>query len=54
MRSTKSPEQGQVQSEPKPGYFYILLKIHKHGNPGRRIVSSNGHPTERISEFVDF
>ena len=36
------------------GCFYILPKIHKQGNPGRPIISSNGHPTERISEFVDY
>ena len=41
-------------SEPKAGRFYILPKIHKQGNPGRPIISSNGHPTERISEFVDY
>ena len=29
--------------------YYILLKIHKTENPGRPIVSSNSHPTERIS-----
>ena len=39
---------------PQPGRFYILPKIHKQGNPGRPIISSNGHPTEHISEFVDF
>ena len=33
-------------SEPKAGRFYILPKIHKQGNPGRPIISSNGHPTE--------
>ena len=38
---------------PRAGRFYILPKIHKQGNPGRPIISSNGHPTERISEFVD-
>ena len=38
----------------KPGRFYILPKIHKTGNPGRPIVSSNSHPTERISQFVDY
>ena len=27
--------------------------MHKQGNPGRPIVSSNSHPTERISQFVD-
>ena len=34
--------------------FYILPKIHETGNPGRPIVSSNSHPTERISQFVDY
>ena len=38
---------------PKAGRFYMLPKIHKQGNPGRPIISSNGHPTERISEFVN-
>ena len=38
---------------PRAGRFYILPKIQKQGNPGRPIISSNGHPTERISEFVD-
>ena len=37
-----------IQTDPKPGRFYILPKIHKQGNPGRTIVSSNSHPTERI------
>ena len=39
---------------PRAGRFYILQKIHKQGNSGRPIISSNGHPTERISEFVDY
>ena len=39
---------------PKAGRFYILPKIHKPGNPGRPIVSANGHPTEKISEFVSY
>ena len=43
-----------IQTDPKPGRFYILPKVHKQGNPGRPIVSSNSHSTERISEFVDF
>ncbi|XP_063448501.1 uncharacterized protein LOC134728033 [Mytilus trossulus] len=38
----------------KPGRLYLLPKIHKVNNPGRPIVSANGHPTEKISEFVDF
>ena len=39
---------------PKAGHFYILPTAHKINNPGRLIVSSSNHPTERISEFVDF
>ena len=39
---------------PTPGKFYLLPKIHKNGIPGRPICSSNNHPTERISEFVDY
>ena len=38
----------------RPGRFYILPKIHKPLIPGRPICSSNNHPTERISEFVDY
>ena len=33
--------------------FYLLPKIHKPGNPGRSIVSSNNSPTENISQYVD-
>ena len=43
-----------IQTDPKSGRFYILPKVHKQGTPGRPIVSSNSHPTERISQFVDF
>ena len=43
-----------IQTDVKPGRFYILPKVHKPGNPGRPIVSSNSHPTERISHFVDY
>ena len=39
---------------PKVGRFYLLPKIHKVNNPGRPIASANGHPTEKIYEFVDF
>ena len=42
-----------IDDQPKAGQFYLLPKIHKAGNPGRPIVSANGHPTENISEFVD-
>ncbi|XP_068696876.1 uncharacterized protein [Montipora foliosa] len=42
-----------IQPDVKPGRFYILPKVHKPGNPGRSIVSSNSHPTERISHFID-
>ena len=42
------------QTVVKPGRFYILPYIHKTGNPGRPIVSSNSHLTERISQFVDY
>ena len=38
----------------KPGRFYLLPKIHKEGNPGRPIISANQHPTEKISEFIDY
>ena len=41
------------ENSPKPGRFYTIPKMHKQGNPGRPIVSSNSHPTERISQFVD-
>ena len=43
-----------IQTDVKPGRFYILPKVHEPGNPGRPIVSSNSHPTERISHFVDY
>ena len=42
------------ENSPKPGRFYTIPKLHKQGHPGRPIVSSNSHPTERISQFVDF
>ena len=35
------------------GRFYMLLKIHKKGVPGRSICSSVNHPTSRISKLVD-
>ena len=36
-----------------PDGFTFCLKCQKQGNPRRPIVSSNSHPTERISQFVD-
>ena len=50
----EKPKKYLVQTYVKPGRFYILPKIHKTGNPGRPLVSSNSHPTERISQFVDY
>jgi len=47
-------QQYLIQTNVKPGRFYILPKIHKTGNLGRPIASSNDPPTERISQFVDF
>jgi hypothetical protein len=32
----------------------MQTQIHKENNPWRPIVSANGHPTEKISEFIDF
>jgi hypothetical protein len=43
-----------IPDSSKPGRFYLLPKIHKANNPGRQIVSANGHPTEKISRFVDY
>ena len=41
------------ENSPKPGRFYTIPNIHKQGHPGRPIVSSNSHPTKRISQSVD-
>ena len=43
-----------ITPNPVPGRFYILPKVHKEGNPGRPIISGNGTPTERISQYVDY
>ena len=43
-----------IPEDPRPGRFYLLPTIHKENNPGRPTVSANGHPTETISEFIDF
>ena len=42
-----------IPQHPRVARFYLLPKIHKRGNPGRLIVSSNSAPTENISQFVD-
>ena len=41
---------------PRTSRMYLLPKIHKNiiPPPGRPVISSNGSPTERISQFVDF
>ena len=50
----KNTKRFLTQPSPKPGRFYILPKIHKQRNSRRPIVSSNGHPTEHLSQFVDY
>ena len=37
-----------IPQHPRTAEFYLLPKIHKPGNPGRPIVSSNGAPTENV------
>ena len=41
---------------PRTSRLYLLPKIHKNVQPPpeRPVISSNGAPTERISQFVDF
>ena len=53
-RINDKTKQYLIQSDIKPGRFYILPKVHKPGNPRRPIVSSNSHPTERLSHFVNY
>ena len=45
-----------AESNVRTSQFYMLPKIHKTkiNPPGRPIVSGNGCPTERISQFIDF
>ncbi len=42
--------------KPRTSRLYLLPKIHKEKRPPpcRPVISANGSPTERISEFVDF
>ena len=44
-----------LQNDPRPARFYLLPKIPKNINqpPGRPIMAGNGHPTEKLSEYVD-
>uniref|UniRef100_A0A8C3H6A6 Reverse transcriptase domain-containing protein n=1 Tax=Chrysemys picta bellii TaxID=8478 RepID=A0A8C3H6A6_CHRPI len=55
----KLPDKAQEQIctdtclEPRPGVFYLLPKIHKHGNPGRPIISGIGTLTSGLSGYVD-
>ena len=41
-------------SPPRTPIFYLLLKIHKPGNPGRPIILGCDSPTHRLSSFIDF
>ena len=43
-----------IPQHPRVAKFYLLPKLHKLGNPGRPIVSSNSAQTEIISWFVDW
>ncbi|XP_053899191.1 uncharacterized protein LOC128845033 [Malaclemys terrapin pileata] len=40
-------------SEPRPGVFHLLPKIHKPGNPGRPIISGIGTLTAGLSGYLD-
>ena len=56
--STASPPQGLSKTDlltpqPRTPSLYLLPKIHKPGNPGHTIVSSNGSPTECISAYIN-
>ena len=44
-----------ADSNVRTAQFYMLPKIHKtlQNPPGRPIVSGNGCPTERVSQFID-
>ena len=42
-----------IPQHPRVARFDLLPKIHKPGNPGRSIVSSNSVSMENISQFAD-
>lgn len=42
-----------IQENPRPGQFYMLMKVHKQNHPGRPIISGIGTNTENISAFID-
>ena len=52
----KKRQQYLTPTNPKPGKFYLLPKIHKMvlPPPGRPIVSQTGSPTEKISGYLDY
>ena len=49
----------QAGTNSRPGFFYLLPKIHKRnperpfGSPGRPVCASNNHPTEALSTWLN-
>jgi hypothetical protein len=43
-----------IPDSPKPDRFYLLPKIHETNNPGRPIVSANGHPSGKNLRICGF
>ena len=46
--------EGVKRNDPKTPKFYLRLKIHKEGNPGRPVVRSVNCHTANISKYVDY
>ena len=46
--------EGLKRNDPKTPKFYLRLKIHKEGNPGRPAVSSVNCHAANISKYVDY
>ena len=44
----------QTLNPPRVPVFYTLIKIHKPTPVGRRIISQNDGPTERIRDSIMF